>query len=461
MDCGEVLGAPNVSETGTYAPEPNLERAPMAHADPGHADSVVARNVGFVADHVIAFEVPENLRFVKPRTGAAALEQKTVFSMAKAISRNSRDTEEVDVDRSSFASEPEPPRGKALRSGPHMDTRAVLELAGPMVETPAPTRPAPSTPAPAPPEPTPDADAQPEFEWPALDSELSVDPSGPPTPPAPEPPDGTGPPGSDPDLGAFPDLDLAHLVLPTPSPGQAAPRPERVEPATRSRPPLAAPPPPESPAGGGGDPLSIDIEDSDDYGPPRKELKAEPAAAASPSGPGPPAETPTSAAEARRGARRATTRPAGGAEDKIAIVGLCLVAVGAFLFFEHASAKDAGRKFERLSADILSMEYYAEEEALTAAAVLAQLTRQCGLRKVECIGAHAWVSEANPGDWRERHPDEEIELPADAAFFAVGFQVKVRSKGWLWSKAARTVKIERVAFADPERVTWGTAAAPP
>lgn len=80
--------------TGSYAPDRATGAPPAAHAEAGLPDRELAEELGFRANHVIAFEIPESIRFVRPRGGVAALNQPTAFSMARAVRR----TGEVEVE---------------------------------------------------------------------------------------------------------------------------------------------------------------------------------------------------------------------------------------------------------------------------------------------------------------------------------------------------------------------------
>ncbi|MFT7624825.1 MAG: hypothetical protein ACI9WU_004015 [Myxococcota bacterium] len=86
LDCGEVLGT--------------VGRGGRGFAGPTDDEQLAGNDLetsGYLAHHILPFDVPDEMRKLKKREDAAALNQPTMFSMVKAVRRPSERQESVET----------------------------------------------------------------------------------------------------------------------------------------------------------------------------------------------------------------------------------------------------------------------------------------------------------------------------------------------------------------------------
>ncbi len=389
-----MLGSiPHMSHTGAYVPPTGEGAAPVAHADPG-----VAAAADFKANHVLAFDVPDSLRYLQTRGAPASMNQPTMFSMVKAVKHH---------------------------------------------EEGAPAPPA-RMPAPAPP---PGA-TSPGFEWPGIgDGGLQ------PLDKLPEQ-DSSGTY----EMIASPFADEASSPsLPAPAVSAPAIDPPVVVPPAITAP---TPPPPALPAGHAlansyqvDDGKQLDFDGLTHRGG---------GGLGNMLAPGAPVKMGDAADSDIQAKYRGTLlfrvdevedRKEGmGMKLAIALVVLAIIAA-LFALLEWNSATTAALDFEESMEDTLG-ELFKSGETMTADRIVEAINSQCEEASVACDGARGWVRRSTPQAYRDHH-DAPIPSGQAVVVVEVGLEVKATAKGWVYSTSEREVSRRFVGVLHPAKVNYG------
>ncbi len=388
LDCGEVLGSVGRGGRGFKGPP---------------SDDLLAgsdENSGYLAHHVLPFELPAELRQMRPRTEVASLNQPTMFSMVKAIKRPN------------IAEGDDPPElewpTKSDAKAPPTDAKPPdpLQEGEPTIRTPRPAF---------------DGDSLiqveplPDFDIPARGH------TGPTTNPFDEQPvlrphwDGqqssldiqrTPPPGSIPE---------GFGTLPPAPPG----------PSTVDKIPVED-------MASMGDMRLGDVPDSEIFGRYSGTLM-------------------------NRGAAPVrATRTSSGRITAVLVACVVSLAVGLVLYDQARVGNTATEFEERTRAELDTL---LQDDRISADTLLAKVEKVCGgPAPVTCDAASAWVRQSDPKAYQAHHGTPPPDRDKPTVIIEAGFTVTATSKGALFATETRTIRAETIALAAPTRVTFSERA---